>query len=404
MGCTTITPIRGIPNQPMKPHSHTSSTSEYQLATPYCPDSIYSQYIKSKFLKKYKKVPKSQRRIYRKRALKEAFEKITTPSKDYMAELPLKNTGGVLPWIRYFNSERGKAEFIRWLLRGSELSPQISPILREVGLPKEMIFLAMIESGFNNAAYSRARAAGTWQFITPTAKAYGLKINYWVDERRNPFKSTRAASHYLKDLYKKFGNWNLSLAAYNAGPGRIRRAIRRGYTKDYWRLSHKKILNRETRNYIPKMTASYLMTRHSPKFGFQIHNPLRKPVELTSIKLSRPIRLRDLARETNIPFLDLKLWNYELSRNVTPPKSPYNLIIPESIKNNFNQYLAKIENIEVQDIQLHSVKKGETLFGLARRYKVKVKNIISVNPTLSPNKLKIGKKIAIPIPKVITRF
>jgi hypothetical protein len=188
----------------------------------------------------------------------------------------LKNTGFDIPivvnsrvefWVDYFCG-RGRANFERYLERSEFFVPYIVPLLKQNGLPEDMVYLAMIESGFNNNARSRAKAVGPWQFISATGKRYGLMVNWWVDERRDTRKSTLAAVEYLKDLYNIFQSWELAAAAYNAGEAKIARAVQRYGTKDFWALSRYRFLRPETRDYVPKIIAAALISKNRTLFGF----------------------------------------------------------------------------------------------------------------------------------------
>ena len=170
-------------------------------------------------------------------------------------------------WVDYFLG-RGRKHFERYLERSELFIPYIQPLLRQQGLPEDLVYLAMIESGFNNHARSHAKAVGPWQFISATGKRYGLAVNWWVDERRDTRKSTLAAAEYLKDLYTMFQSWELAAAAYNAGESKIARAIQRFGTKDFWALTRQRYLRSETRNYVPKIMAAAIVAKNRTQFGF----------------------------------------------------------------------------------------------------------------------------------------
>lgn len=171
-------------------------------------------------------------------------------------------------WIDYFLG-RGRPHFEKYLERSELFIPYITPILVQNGMPEDLVYLAMIESGFNNHARSSAKAVGPWQFISATGKRYGLMVNWWVDERRDTQKSTMAAVGYLRDLYSMFGSWELAAAAYNAGEAKVARAIQRFGTKDFWTLSRQRFLRQETRDYVPKIIAAAILAKNRTQFGFQ---------------------------------------------------------------------------------------------------------------------------------------
>jgi hypothetical protein len=182
-------------------------------------------------------------------------------------DYPFTLNSRVLHWVDYFTG-RGRQHFERYLERSELFIPYILPLLRENKMPEDLVYLAMIESGFNNMARSHAKAVGPWQFVSATGKRYGLMVNWWVDERRDTQKSTLAAIAYLKDLYAMFGSWELAASAYNAGEGKIARAIRRYGTQDFWALARHRYLRAETRDYVPKIIAAAIVAKNRTQFGF----------------------------------------------------------------------------------------------------------------------------------------
>jgi len=182
-------------------------------------------------------------------------------------DIPITINSRVEFWIDYFQT-RGRVHFEKYLERSEHFVPYIVPLLKQHGLPEDLVYLAMIESGFNNHARSRAKAVGPWQFISATGKRYGLMINWWVDERRDTRKSTLSAVGYLKDLYTIFKSWELAAAAYNSGEAKIARAIRRFGTKDFWTIARHRFLRPETRDYVPKIIAAAIIAKNREQFGF----------------------------------------------------------------------------------------------------------------------------------------
>lgn len=189
--------------------------------------------------------------------------KLQNTSFDY----PVTVNSAVEKWIDYFTG-RGRKHMVKYLERSEHFIPFIHPLLRQYGLPEDLVFLAMIESGFNNTARSTAKAVGPWQFIPATGKRYGLSVNWWVDERRDTRKSTLSAAAYLKDLYEMFHSWELAAASYNAGEAKLARAIRRYGTADFWALTRHRFLRPETRDYVPKIIAAALIGKNRTQFGF----------------------------------------------------------------------------------------------------------------------------------------
>lgn len=208
----------------------------------------------------------------------DAYNLNSTPQEIIVKGIKLQNTQFDIPitinkqvesWIDYFQG-KGRKHFEKYLDRSTLFIPYIRPLLKQNGLPEDLVYLAMIESGFHNHARSRAKAVGPWQFIAPTGKRYGLMVNWWVDERRNTRKSTLAAVEYLKDLYQMFQSWELATAAYNAGEAKIAKAIRRYKTKDFWSIVKYRFLKSETRNYVPKIIAAALIAKNPTQFGFAL--------------------------------------------------------------------------------------------------------------------------------------
>jgi len=193
-------------------------------------------------------------------------------------DFPITINSRVEMWMGYFTG-KGRKHFEKYLERSELFIPFIKPILREKGLPEDLVYLAMIESGFNNHAKSHAKAVGPWQFISATGKRYGLGVNWWVDERRDTRKSTIAAAGYLKDLFKMFNSWELAAAGYNAGEMKVVRAIRRYGTQDFWALSRQNFFRPETRDYVPKIIAAALVAKNREQFGFKSSAELAKEGE-----------------------------------------------------------------------------------------------------------------------------
>ena len=310
-------------------------------------------------------------------------------------------------WIHFFEGD-GRSTYMKWLVRGENFKEILGPILKEKGLPKELFYLAMIESGFNNRAYSRASATGTWQFMAATARLYGLKVNYWMDERRDPVKSTVAAAKYLKDLYTEFGDWYLAIASYNAGPGRVNRAIRRLKTRDFWKIAESRYIKGETKNYVPKMLAALHIGTNPEKYGFY-YKPSDADYTPTSVAyIDRPVKLNDVSSQLNIPLKLLRRWNPELIKGITPPmhrisEKTYPIRMPKSYVSTFDSIKPQLARLEIKDVKIHRIRRGETLSTIARRYKVSLRKILKMNPKLRPRRLRPGKKIAIPIPAVVTK-
>lgn len=383
-----------------------------------CSDSIYGKYLQNQYMKpKNKRLKNIRSRSYRKhlhnrykrQARYHAEKTLNGPKAPYFGGVPVVKTPLVKKWMHYYTTRKGRRTFTKWLIRSRTYEKAIIPLLKKEGVPKELFFLAMIESGFNNVAYSRASATGTWQFMKPTARLYGLKVNHWVDERRDLFKSTLAAARYLRDLYGRFDDWYLAIAAYNAGPGKIQRAIRKVKSRDYWKIAKTRYIRAETKHYVPKMLAALIIASNLEEYGFHIsHNP-DDFIPQTTVEIKRPLELREIATKLGVSYKQIKRWNPEITRNITPPLQkknnyiPYALRLPPQYSAKFNEISDTLSVLEIKNVLLHKIRRGDTLGGLARKYKIKVRKIISLNPKIRARALRIGRKIAIPIPAIIKK-
>jgi len=294
----------------------------------------------------------------------------------------------------FSNTIRDK--FSLWLSRSGKYIEMMKDILRRKDIPENIVFLSLIESGFNPNAYSVARAAGPWQFIASTAKRYGLEINWWKDERRDPVKSTDAAASYLKDLYGMFGSWNLAMAAYNAGEGRILKAMKRSNADDYWALLGTSHIKPETKDYVPKFIAAGLIATNPGDFGFdeiEYHTPL----SFDEVELNAPVDLSVAAECAGTTIEEIKRLNPELRRWCTPPDvSSYTLKIPEGTKEQFSKALAAISQNERFTIERYVVNKGETFSRIAKKTGVPLPVILSLNSLEKIMPLKPGSVVYLP--------
>jgi len=260
-------------------------------------------------------------------------------------DVPIQMNKQVRAYLVYFSTER-KGTITRYLARSTRYLPMIKEVFQEAGLPEDLAYLAMIESGFNNRAYSPAAACGMWQFIKGTGLRYGLAIDSYVDERRDPEKATRAAAQYLLDLYKQFGSWYLAAASYNCGEGRVQRELNQSNHKNFWELSANMCLPTETKNYVPQMIAATIIAKNPEKFGFK-HVPYLPPVKYDKVPVTEPTSLVAASVAVNVPADEVKDLNPELLRGVTPPDTPsYTLNLPPSSKEKFlkNITIARIEH------------------------------------------------------------
>lgn len=287
-----------------------------------------------------------------------------------------------------------KEKFSLWLSRSGKYLDMMKGILKTKNIPEDIVFLSLIESGFNPAAYSVARAAGPWQFISSTAKRYGLKIDWWRDERRDPIKSTEAAADYLSDLYQMFGSWNLAMAAYNAGEGKILKAMNRSKSDDYWALLNTKYLKRETKEYVPRFIAARLIANNPESYGFEnldYHMPLR----FDEVPVTSQVDLEIAARCAETTVETIKELNPELRRWSTPTNvSPYMLRIPPDKKDIFLRNLSLIPEDQRFTINSYTVKKGDTVSKISKKSGIPVKVILALNE--DAKSLASGRTIYLP--------
>ena len=312
---------------------------------------------------------------------------------DRDGHIPLVRNKSVDQFISYFQN-KGRRQFEIWLDRFYQYGPMLISILNEYELPEELAYLAMIESGLNPKAYSKAKAAGMWQFMYATGKKYGLKRNWYVDERRDPEKATHAAAKFLLDLYKEFDHWYLALAAYNSGPGRIHRASRLHQTSDFWQLHS---LPRETRNYIPYYLAAAIMCSDPESYGFK--TPKTKPHKYEFVQIEQSADLTVLASSAGISLKTLKAYNPELRQSATPVEAAYQLKIPvgkkDQFESNFNS-LPSDQRFAPQYVA-HKVKRGESLWTISKKYRVSIHDLAAVNKIRNRHRLSIGQKLTIPV-------
>ncbi|MEJ2684554.1 MAG: transglycosylase SLT domain-containing protein [Candidatus Sulfobium sp.] len=286
--------------------------------------------------------------------------------------------------------------FSMWLSRSGAYLDIMTRILKEKDVPEDIVFLSLIESGFNPYAYSMAHAAGPWQFIASTARRYGLKINWWRDERRDPVKSTEAAADYLKDLYSMFGSWNLALAAYNAGEGKILKAMKRGRVDDYWDLRETRHIRRETKNYVPKFIAARIIASNPEDFGFQ-NVDYKEPLRYDKVKLDSPVDLSVAAECAGTTLEEIRRLNPELRRWCTPPDvQEYTLRIPAGTKEHFLEKLSSLPDKDRFTMERYKVRRGDTLWRISRRIGVPMRIILSLNSMKKIMTLKQGSTLYLP--------
>jgi membrane-bound lytic murein transglycosylase D len=311
-------------------------------------------------------------------------------------DIPLEVNEAVLAYVRFFQTEPARGHFVRWLGRYHKYQERYRRILGEHGLPEDTVFLAMIESGFANLAYSRARASGPWQFIAETGRRMGLKQDFWVDERRDPEKAARAAARYLQELHRQTGDWRLAWAGYNAGVNRILRAQRSGQT-DFWAMTRGRAIRKETKGYVPKLMAAAIVTKHQEAFGF-------RPEEVTpgqwseyqAVTVPHATDLAALARAVGVAEKELLELNPELRRSCTPPR-PYALKVPAGRAAAFAESWPSIESSARLAFASHRVQRGESLVAVAAGYGVRADAIARMNGLRPGRRLRPGTDLVVPV-------
>ena len=308
--------------------------------------------------------------------------------------IPMVLNDSVESNLEYFKT-RGRVVFQIWLDRAARYIPVMKDIFKEKNLPEDLVYVAMIESGFNPYAVSWCRAVGPWQFMPATGKLYGLKIDWWIDERKDPIKSTTAAAEHLKDLHNLFGSWPLAIASYNAGAGKVQRAVLRTRSDDFWDLRASRYIRKETKNYVPTWMAATIIAKNPEAYGFSVTTV--DPYRYDEVVIEESTDLRLIARCAECTYQDIKELNPEIKRWVTPPQyAKYTLRIPYGKKDAFLVNYAAVPQDQKIKWERHEVKKGETLSSLAKLYNTKPEAIRDING-LKKNRIAPGKHLLIPV-------
>ncbi|MBM9538009.1 LysM peptidoglycan-binding domain-containing protein [Desulfobulbus alkaliphilus] len=309
-------------------------------------------------------------------------------------DFPITINKQVLYFLELFQG-RHRNTFSQWLARSTIYLPSIQSELKQAGLPLDLAYLAMIESGYNPSAYSHAHAAGLWQFIPGTGRDYGLRIDSWVDERREPEKATKAAIQYLSRLYRDFDDWYLAVAAYNGGENRVERAIQTYNTRCFWELAGTKGIYLETKQYVPKLIAAILIARQPEKFGFT-DIQYQKPVQYDLINVPGGTDLEAVAVSASTTVKLLRTLNNELNRNQTPPRlDQYTLRIPAGSRNLVAANLEKLVPVTTTTFVTHTVKSGDTLTSICNYYNINKTTLLKAN-NLRTASLRRGHRLQIP--------
>ena len=314
--------------------------------------------------------------------------------KNTRSDLPLMMTDQVAGFIAYF-SNHGRGIFERALARSGRYREMMLPILKEEGVPQDLIYLAQAESGFHALAVSRVGARGIWQFMGSRARGYGMHHNVYVDDRQDPEKSTRAAARHLKDLYNQFGDWYLAMAAYNSGPGTVQAAVKRTGYADFWELYNRNVLPKETKNYVPIILAVTIMAKNPAQYGLQ-DVVMERPAEYDTVTIDYPVDLRLVAECVGSTPSELQDLNPSLLRMTTPRTGKFELHLPAGTRDDYQTAIASIP----PDMRLwwryHVVTPGETLASLARNYHTTIRQISEVNH-LEGRELDPQARLVIPV-------
>ena len=337
----------------------------------------------SAFLEKFSSIPDFGDRGYL---------QVKGEEKPITYNVPIVLNDKVKKSIIYFQTVAREA-FEKYLERSGRYIPLMLEILEQHEIPSDIVYLPIIESGFNCKAYSWARASGPWQFIASTGKMYGLNRNWWYDERRDFVKSTHSAARFLKHLYEKFDSWELALAAYNGGPGRVSRTIKRQKTRDFWEMD----LRKQTEDYVPFYMAATIIAKNPELYGF--HIDYDDPIKYDVVTINKCLDLKEVAKATGVSLDYIKDLNPELLRNYTPPGTKnYKLRVPSEKSSIFLAALPKMKSPKETSWVKHKIRKGETVSTIASRYGVSQYAIFEANNLNRRSRIYAGKTIIVPVP------
>jgi membrane-bound lytic murein transglycosylase D len=321
-------------------------------------------------------------------------ERAEQDAKNISHDLPLTVNDEVLSFLNFFQTPRGRAIVETGLRRAGSYREMISRVFREEGVPQDLIYLAQAESAFQPLALSRAGARGIWQFVAYRGQQYGLRHTWWIDERQDPEKATRAAAQHLRDLYGLFGDWYLAMAAYNCGPGNVQKAIERTGYADFWELYKRNVLPNETKNYVPIIVALTLIAKDAAHYGIQAEP--ETPVATDVVRPGRAIDLRLVAETIDVDVERLRALNPSLLRLATPDDPSFDLHLPVGTAERFSAEIADIPADKWVSWRRHRVEAGETLTSVAKKYHVTPVAIAEANNLERNVPLDAGKKLIIP--------
>jgi membrane-bound lytic murein transglycosylase D len=312
-------------------------------------------------------------------------------------DIPVVVNDEVIKWMRYFLGP-GRKYYTRYLERSTRWIPLMHREIAARGLPKDLVYLSMIESGFSVGATSYASAAGLWQFMTYTGRDYGLRVDWWVDERRDPELATKAALEYLQDLSQMFaGDWWLAWASYNGGQGRVMKATRAAGTVDFWKIAAGEWLHTETDNYVPKLIAAAIIGKHPERYGFV---GLKQQTEFVfdTVKVPASTSVEVLARCAGLTAEQFLEYNPALRRFALPPEPAQQSVrVPKGNAESFAAAFAKVPAEERLTLQRHVVRRGESLAGIAKKYGISVDELAKVNRIGNVNRISVGMELVVPV-------
>ncbi|MDR1841221.1 MAG: transglycosylase SLT domain-containing protein [Holophagales bacterium] len=324
--------------------------------------------------------------------MKSELERVEAAESDTAFDFPIDLNDKVLAFVGAF-SGRSREIIQNSLSRGSRYIPMIHQVLAEEGLPLDLAYLPIVESGFRNEARSRAAAVGMWQFIRATGRTYGLQQDSWVDERRDPEKATRAAARFLKHLYETNDDWYLALAGYNAGQGRVNGALQGTGSRNFWDHARSRYLRTETKNYVPQFCAAVLVGKHPERFGLEVAQ--LEPYEYEIVEVTKSISLITLTTRVGLSPDSLRDLNPELIRRTTPPRR-YQLKVPVGKAQDVFEALTAIPTAERLEFRTYKIKKGDTLAKIAARYNTTPEDLLAIN-NISASRFRVGRNIQVPV-------
>jgi membrane-bound lytic murein transglycosylase D len=328
--------------------------------------------------------------------------------KEDLSSIPAEENELVQDWIDYFQG-RGSDYMETYLSRSSKYVPLMKEIFRREGLPEDLVYVALIESGFSSVAKSSASAVGFWQFMRATGKRYGLQCDSYIDERRDFVKATVAAADYFKGLYNLFGSWYLAIASYNVGENRIKNLVMKYHTRDFWKLAQMKRLPKETKNYIPKFLAARMIAKDPAKYGFTDIQYM-PAIEFSEIELGHSVDMKRLAQEMNIDYDELKDLNPAFKKGIALDKSGHLILrVPKDTGDRAKAAavfaLVKDRNqlkvVDDDEISFYRVKNGENLGKIAKKFHTTTRRLRALNNLGSRTRIVAGKKLKVPGDSVV---